>query len=122
PALHRDLRLIALVAAGGAVGTLARHLLATAFEDDGGLPMTTLAINVAGAFLLGVLLEALVRRGADTDGSRRLRLGLGAGVLGGFTTFSALAVELERLLTDGDVALAGAYALASVVFGVAACG
>ena len=74
-----------------------------------------------GSFLLGALLETLLRRGAESPRGRVLRLGLGTGVLGGFTTFSALALELERLLAGGQVAMALVYAVASLVLGVLAC-
>lgn len=122
PTHHRDPRLVLVVAVGGAVGTLARHLVSSASAGGGGFPVTTLGINLVGAFVLGVLLEALLRHGRETDRARRLRLGVGTGVLGGFTTYSTLAVEIERLLTDGQVATAAAYAAASVVLGLLVCG
>jgi fluoride exporter len=78
--------------------------------------VATLAVNLLGALLLGALLEALARRGPDTGRRRLLRLGLGTGVLGGFTTYSTLAVETATLPT----ALAVAYLAASVLLGAAA--
>lgn len=69
--------------------------------------------------MLGVLLETLVRSGPDEGWRRRVRLGCGTGVLGGFTTYSTFVIEAERLLTGGHVAIRAAYALVSVVVGIA---
>ncbi|MBD5784753.1 CrcB family protein [Cellulosimicrobium terreum] len=115
--------LAGIVALGGAVGTTARALLEHVFAPvPGSWPWTTFAINVVGSFVLGVLLETLVRSGPDEGRRRTVRLGCGTGVLGGFTTYSTFAVEAERLLTGGHAALGVAYALVSVVVGiVAAC-
>ena len=55
----------------------------------GGVPVATFGINVVGAFLLSVLLELLAKHGLDIGWSRRVRLGVGTGALGGFTTYSA---------------------------------
>ena len=115
---HLRPALIALVGVGGAVGTLARFGLARALPTRDGWPLATLAANLVGAFLLGLLLEILVRRGPEDAARRRLRLALGTGVLGGFTTFSSLAIEIERLGAEGS-ALAGAgYGLASIALGL----
>ncbi|WP_250445955.1 CrcB family protein, partial [Actinotalea sp. C106] len=119
---HLAPRLLAVVALGGTLGTAARYLLASAVTQDGGTwPTATFLANLLGAFLLGLLLEALVRRGAESPRGQVLRLGLGTGVLGGFTTFSSLALELDRLLADGAVVLAAGYAAASLTLGLAAC-
>ncbi|MFC8192610.1 fluoride efflux transporter FluC [Cellulomonas sp. NPDC057328] len=113
--------LVALVAAGGAVGTLARYGLNAALPggEDGGWPVATTVENLVGALTLGMLLGAL-GRGPESPRARAVRLALGTGVLGGFTTFSTLAVEVERSLAGGDVLLGAAYGLVSVVAGVAA--
>ncbi|WP_426593510.1 fluoride efflux transporter FluC [Cellulomonas sp. McL0617] len=119
---HHDPRLIAVVALGGMVGTTARWALTSAVGvSANGFPTATLIENVVGSFLLGALLEALLRRGAESPRGRVLRLGLGTGVLGGFTTFSSLAIELERLLAAGQVTLALVYATLSLVLGILAC-
>lgn len=78
-------------------------------------------VNVCGAFLLGLLLERLARSGPETARTRRLRLGLGTGVLGGFTTYSALALELHDLLGAVQIGAATAYGLGSVCAGLVAC-
>ena len=119
---HHDPRLIAVVALGGMVGTTARWALTHAVgASANGFPTATLIENVLGSFLLGALLEGLLRRGAESSRGRVLRLGLGTGLLGGFTTFSALAYELERLLAGGQGTMALVYAVASLVLGILAC-
>ncbi|WP_255595752.1 CrcB family protein [Cellulomonas sp. C5510] len=115
---HRRAGLALLVAVGGAAGSLGRLGLAQALPVQHGWPVATLTANLVGAFLLGALLEALGRRGPETPGVLRARLALGTGVLGGFTTFSSLALETERLLADGAAGTALAYAGATLVGGV----
>lgn len=117
------LRLAALVALGGAVGTSARAGLEAAFAPEAGTwPWTTFAINLVGSFLLGVLLERLARSGPDDGWRRRVRVLVGTGVLGGFTTYSTFALEVDRLVDAGHAGLGVAYALGSVVLGVLASG
>jgi CrcB protein len=112
-------RPILLVVIGGALGTAARHGIADAVPaTPGGWPLATLAVNLAGAFLLGVLLEALARRGPDDGWRRELRLFAGTGFCGGFTTYSAFAIELDLLLREMQPAVAAGYALASLVGGI----
>lgn len=117
---HRSWRLLALVALGGAVGTGVRAALATAFPTVGGLSWTILAINVVGAFCLGLLLDTLARRGPDAGRRRSVRLFLGTGVLGGFTTYSTLADDTAQLLDVGRWGAGSGYALLSLVLGLAA--
>lgn len=100
-----------LVALGGAAGAAARWGVVTvAPVPPGTFPTTTLMINVLGAGLLGYLVGRVPVVDARTEA---VRLVLGTGVLGGFTTFSALAVEVWQ-------ATAVAYAAVSVVGGVVA--
>jgi len=105
---------LALVAVGGAVGALAR-LGVESRSPDSLFPWPTHAINVVGAFMLGVL-PALgaVRR------SRRVALALGPGVLGGFTTVSAWAGGVRDLADTGHVALAGIYLAVTLGAGLGA--
>jgi fluoride exporter len=84
------------------------------------VPVATLGVNVVGAFALGVLLDALSRRGADAGLRRDVRLLVGTGFLGGFTTYSSLAVETDALLRGGQSGLALAYAVGTVVLGAGA--
>lgn len=114
-----DVRSVGTVAVGGAAGAVARHLLVAAGTSGWA---ATLAVNVAGAFLLGLLLERLARGGPDTGHRRRLRLLLGTGVLGGFTTYSGIAVEVLARLDAGHWAGAAGYGLGTVLAGLAACG
>jgi len=109
-----------LVAAGGTVGVLARALL-TQPAAPGAWPWRTFAVNVLGSLLLGALL-ALLQRGPDVGRRRAVRLGVGTGVLGGFTTYSTFALEVEQLVVTGHVVTGVAYALGSVVLGVVAAG
>ena len=117
---HRDPRLLLLVGAGGAVGTLARWAVSTGVPTTAGWPLATLAVNLLGSFVLGFLLESLLRRGPETRELRRWRLGLGTGFCGGFTTYSSFAVELDRLVSGGHTGTALGYAAVSLVGGLLA--
>lgn len=104
------------VLVGGAVGTALRLGIDTLVpHGDADFPVSTLAINTLGAFVLGFLV-ARVWLGATTW----LRAGLGAGLLGSFTTFSALVVSLVSLTAAGFGMLALAYLVATLVLGLAA--
>ena len=133
---HRDWRYVGLVALGGATGSVARHLLGgwaavlltpltvlfpSVAETVLWFPIGTLVVNVVGAFALGYLLEALARRGRETVRRRKIRIGVGTGVLGGFTTYSALALQTQQLLTDGFGWLALLYVVLTLAGGTAAC-
>jgi CrcB protein len=121
--VHLHWRYAGLVALGGVFGTAAREALALALPlripAVGGFPLAILLINVAGAFLLGLLLEALTRRGSEPGRRQNLRLLLGTGFLGGFTTYSALATD-TALLLGNDLGLAAGFALGSVLVGAIA--
>jgi CrcB protein len=112
-------RSFALVAVGGAAGTLTRHGIAEALDADRLFPLATFLVNVTGSFALGALLAALLVRDHSAP-ANRLRLLLGTGFLGGYTTYSALAVETDTLLRGDHVALGLTYAAGSVVAGVLA--
>lgn len=101
----------ALVAAGGALGVLARAAILTPITDADAVPWATLAINAVGSLLLGVLVGTLGHRRA------RLRAFVGTGILGGFTTYSAFAVETVAWLATPF--LAGALVAASLAAGLA---
>jgi len=111
----------AVVFVGGALGTSIRAALEAAFPaQPGGWPWATFLINVSGAFLLGLLLETLSRRGPDVGARRLVRLGLGTGVMGGYTTYSTFTLETVRLIGSGAMLAGIGYALGSVLIGLAA--
>jgi len=102
-------RLLLAVAIGGAAGAVLRYLLGELVSDGAGFPWTTFAINVVGCSLLaGLELLALVRRSAAWAA------GLGPGLLGGFTTFSATSEQGRSMLAAGDTLLAGGYVLGTL--------
>lgn len=107
---------IALVMVGGGAGVLARYGAEQAIPAPAGWPLATLAVNVSGAYALGVLLEALHRSGPDTGSRRIVRLLAGTGFLGAFTTYSTLALDVTRLMALADTAGVAAY-LAVSLFG-----
>lgn len=101
---------LGLVAIGGALGVLARTVISPG-ADFGVLPWVTLAINASGSFLLGILVGWLGHSRA------RVRAFLGTGVLGGFTTYSALAVQTVTWITTAPL-LAGLLVVGSLIAGV----
>lgn len=105
-----------LVGLGGAVGSMARYGLGRLVGDAPGWPWATFGVNAIGGLLMGLLAGWLVARGGD----EQLRLLLGVGLLGGFTTFSAFSLEVILLVVRGSIGMAAAYALASVVVSVGA--
>lgn len=108
-------RLLAAVAAGGAVGAVLRWSCGEAVPDGPGLPGTTLAVNVVGSLLLALLPAlAVVRR------SPVLQAAAGPGLLGGFTTLSAASEQTRTLLADGRPALALGYLLGTLAATLAA--
>jgi len=99
-----------LIMAGGAIGAGARYVVSSAIVRAAGAswPWGTLSVNIIGGFLMGVLV-ARVAEGGDP-----VRLLLGVGVLGGFTTFSAFSLESVEMIQRGAWASAFGYAVASV--------
>lgn len=109
-----------LVAAGGAVGAVARYGLGVQALRLWGQawPYGTFIANLVGGLLMGLLAGWLaVKGGADQE---RLRLLLGVGVLGGFTTFSAFSLETALMIERREFAPAFGYAAGSVVLAIAA--
>ncbi len=111
---------IFLVAAGGCAGSACRYLAVLYVERrlPANFPYGTLAVNIAGSFILGVVLAWLA--GRSSPGSEQWRLLLGTGFCGGFTTFSAFAADNLLLLDQKSPALAILYISLSVVAGVLA--
>ena len=107
---------VGLVAAGGTVGTALRYLVSLTVPMEAGVPLGTFGVNIVGAFFLGMLLEFLARPEMDSNRGRRLRLLIGTGGLGGFTTYSALALDTATLLNAHPGRAIG-YAVATVALG-----
>jgi len=108
-----------LVALGAGIGGALRHGVNLASLRFGwtAFPVGTLAVNVLGSFLMGVLAEYFALR---AHLPQHLRLFLTMGVLGGFTTFSTFSLEAALLYERGKPIAAGAYVAASVVLSIAA--
>lgn len=118
--VHLRWRYVGLVVLGGMTGTAVRDVVSTLVPPSGGVSWSIFWINVVGAFLLGILLESLAHRGPDHGRRRALRLLLGTGVLGGFTTYSTLAETTAALYLDGRGLAGTGYALLTVLSGAIA--
>ncbi|MDT7659255.1 MAG: fluoride exporter [Pseudonocardiales bacterium] len=106
------------VAAGGALGALARYGLALAIPPvPGHFPLATFLTNVVGGLLIGVLIVVLTEL---TTPHPLARTFLVTGILGGFTTFSTYAVDVEHLLAAHAVGVALGYLLGTLVAALAA--
>ncbi|MGD9982165.1 MAG: fluoride efflux transporter CrcB [Hyphomonadaceae bacterium] len=107
---------VLLVAVGGAVGALARYGVGVGVARWFGLafPWGTLIVNIAGCVAMGIL---AARTGPEQE---MVRLALGVGVLGGFTTFSAFSLETVRLM-EHQPGLAMLYVAASVILSAGGC-
>ncbi|MFH8698276.1 MULTISPECIES: fluoride efflux transporter CrcB [Streptomyces] len=104
---------VAVVAAGGALGATARYALALWWPvQPGGFPWATFWTNVVGCAVIGVFMVIIT----DVWAAHRLvRPFFGTGVLGGFTTFSTYAVDIRRLVDDGHPRTGLAYLAATLV-------
>lgn len=98
---------VAVVAVGGAIGASARYGASLIWPTTPGtFPITTLLVNVVGCALMGVFMVILTE---VWTAHRLVRPFFGTGVLGGFTTFSTYAVDIERLVDDGHARTGLAY-------------
>ena len=110
------------VALGGAAGAALRYHVGRAMTQwlgapiIGAFPFATLAVNAIGSLLMGVLAGWLARSGAGN--SDQLRLLLGVGLLGGFTTFSAFSLEMVLMIERGQYLFASLYAVLSFALGI----
>ena len=106
------------VAAGSAVGGVARFALASLLQQRAGsnFPVGTLVVNISGSFLLGVLLRYALGTQGITPEVRAL---LTTGFCGGYTTFSTFTYDTLLLLEDGQTSRAGLYVLLSVALSLA---
>lgn len=113
------MNLVLVVAAGGALGAVARYLVGSHVGGwlGAGWPWGTFFVNVLGSFAFGVLIELWALTWSP---SQEMRAFLTVGLLGGFTTFSAFSMEVVLLAERGRVDLATLYAVASVALAVGA--
>ena len=114
------MKAILLVALGGAVGSVARYKLSGLvlhYTLDWRFPAGTFVVNVAGCLVAGILAGLAEKHDLLSADARLL---LFTGVLGGFTTFSAFGLETMHLLKRGDLAIAAANVVLSVVAGLVA--
>lgn len=106
-----------MVAAGGVAGSLARWLLSLLIPTPhDGFPWATLITNYVGSILLAIVIVIVTHHEAPRWWWRPL---FGTGFCGGFTTYSAFALQVDQLINDGRVAIALAYVVASLVGGFA---
>jgi fluoride exporter len=109
--------LLIAVAGGGAIGSVARYVIGVLLLRAGnGFPLSTLLINVAGSFLIGLF----ARLFDAPDHHPVLRVALTVGICGGFTTFSTFSADTVTLLQQGKAGRAALYVAASLVAGVLA--
>ena len=113
------MKLILAIAVGGAFGAVARHYVALQvsmwFGRD--FPWGTLAVNILGSFILGLLIEAMALVWSPSQEVRAL---LTVGMLGAFTTFSTFSLDTVLLVERGDTATAAGYIAMSLLFSVGA--
>lgn len=114
---------LAAVAVGGLIGTTLRYLVSLALpHTQDAWPASTVVVNLLGAFCLGLLTASLAELGPDAGRRRVVRLTLGVGLLGSFTTYSTLALDAVHLAEAARFGLAGWYVTLSVVGGLLAAG
>ncbi len=111
--------IILSIAAGGAVGALARYAVMVRAGQMFGLdfPMGTLIVNIAGAFIFGTLIELMALKWSP---GQEMRAFLVAGVLGSFTTFSTFSLDVVTMIERGNYMFVAIYVTVSVVTAVAA--
>src|SRR5687767_3727325 len=112
------IKTLLFIGLGSFLGGMARYLISELLHEKVKFvfPVGTLAVNIIGCFLIGVVI-ALVDKHLLNE---QAKLFLATGVLGGFTTFSAFSHQTVTLIKTGEMGLALGYVLASVVFGIAA--
>jgi fluoride exporter len=107
---------IILVLTGGAVGSLLRYIVSESMSkvSDGGFPYGTLFVNLCGCLIIGLLWGIFSQEGLTTNVKAFLFIGL----LGGFTTFSAFALESFQLFDNGQLKTGVIYILISNIAGI----
>ncbi len=111
--------MLVAIAVGGAVGALGRHFVNVGMGSlfGTGFPWGTLTVNIAGSFLMGVLIHMLA---VSWNVSPELRALLTVGALGAFTTFSTFSLDVVNMYERDDLFLAGVYIVVSVVASIGA--
>lgn len=111
------MKTILAIAAGGALGAVARHFFAAQVMrwTGDGFPWGIFAANILGSFLMGVLIHALMQL---PEPMPNLRAFLAVGVLGAFTTFSTFSLDVVLLIERGQHGPALGYTLGSVILAV----
>jgi fluoride exporter len=104
-----------LVGAGGAIGSMLRYT-GNLLQHSKSFPVATFLINIAGSFVIGVVMGWCLKN----EPSSNWKLFLATGICGGFTTFSAFSYENLLLLQNGKVFLSLLYITGSVLLGIAA--
>ncbi|MFE7596255.1 fluoride efflux transporter CrcB [Streptomyces sp. NPDC057494] len=119
--LRKELPVVAVVAAGGSLGAVARYGASLVWPTpDGAFPWTVLTVNATGCAVLGVLMVLLTE--TTTAPHPLLRPFLGTGFCGGFTTFSTYSLDTQRLLSAGDPARGLLYLGGTLLTALAAVG
>lgn len=108
-----QLPVLAMIAAGGVIGALARYGITAAWpHDPAGFSWAIWTINVSGCFLIGVLMVLIARRWPE---QKLIRPFFGVGILGGYTTFSTSVVDVQQAATHGAPGTALLYLAATLI-------
>ncbi len=110
-----------VVAAGGAIGAVLRYVLMNLVGTRNifglHLPYGTLAVNILGSFLMGVMIEYIARH---VSGSQHLHLFFAVGILGSFTTFSTFSLDVIVMMQRGEMTQMAVYIIGSVMISIVA--
>jgi fluoride exporter len=120
PQGHPRLLPLLLVVLGGGIGAGCREAVSLALPPVDGVPIAIVVVNTIGALALGLLTEAVTRPTIPESRRASLKLLLGTGFCGGFTTYSSLAVDTAVLSSDGHHGQAILYAGATLIVGLCA--
>jgi CrcB protein len=114
-----DIYKLLAVGLGGTLGSVARYITVRAIDQrlNAVFPFGTLAVNIVGSFILGLVYTVALRK---TGMNENWRIFLGAGFCGGFTTFSAFAWENLGLLQQKNFGMAVTYIIGSLFLGIIA--